>query len=254
VSGDFRAHLRAPDDPRIAGIADMDARAWAQHVLGIPRAAELFRTWRERYADSEFFGITTDGRRVPGLFHLAPEGAPAAAMAEAANRLLQAATPDERGRLCHAPDAREWRGWMNPEVYLHRHGLRLDEIRPELRDAVLAVLRASLSPRGYDKARGLMRINHFLGELVNAPRVMNEFSYNFNLFGAPSATAPWGWNFHGHHLCLNCLVVEGQMVVTPVFMGAEPNRIDAGPHAGLAVLEDVESRGLELMRGLPPMS
>jgi len=251
VGGGFRAHLRAPGDPRIVGIADMDAYAWAQHVLGIPRAAELFATWRQRYAESEFSGITTDGRRIPGLFHLAPEGAPAAAMAEAADRLLQAATPDERSRLCHPLDAREWRGWMNPEVYVHHHGLRLDEIRPELRDAVLAVLRASLSPKGYDKARGLMRINHFLGELVNAPRVMNEYSYNFNLFGTPSPTQPWGWNFHGHHLCLNCLVVNGQMVVTPVFMGAEPNRIDTGPHAGLAVLEDVESRGLELMRGLP---
>lgn len=251
MAGGFRAHLRDPGDPRIAGIADMDAYAWAQHVLAIPRAAELFASWRKRYAEDAFFGITTDGRRIPGLFQLAPDGAPAAAMAEAADRLLQAAAPEERLALCHPLDAREWRGWMNPEVYLHHHGLRLDESRPELRDGVLAVLRASLSPKGYDKARGLMRINHFLGELVNAPRVMNEYSYNFNLFGTPSATAPWGWNFHGHHLCLNCLVVDGQMVMTPVFMGAEPNRIDAGPHAGLAVLEDVESRGLALMRALP---
>jgi hypothetical protein len=38
-------------------------------------------------------------------------------------------------------------------------------------------------------------------------------------------------------------MLGGQMVVTPVFMGAEPNCIDTGPHAGLAVL-DRENRGL----------
>jgi hypothetical protein len=34
-----------------------------------------------------------------------------------------------------------------------------------------------------------MRINHFLGELVKSPAVMNEFSYNFVLFGRPSTNA-----------------------------------------------------------------
>ena len=31
---------------------------------------------------------------------------------------------------------------------------------------------------------------------------------------------------------MNCLVVEGRMVLSPVFLGAEPNEIDRGPHAG----------------------
>jgi hypothetical protein len=247
----FRDHLRAPDDPRIAGIEAMDAYSWAEHALANPRAMTLFGPWLERYRTQDFFGITTDGKRMPGLYALADERAPSAAIAAAVDRLTGIATEAERKAFSYPADAREWRGWMNPEVYLHRHGLRLDEVRPALRDAAMEVLRASMSPRGYEKARGLMRINHFLGELVNAPRVMNEYSYNFNLFGRPSASEPWGWNFHGHHLCLNCLVIGGQMAFTPVFMGAEPNCIDAGPHAGLAVLDDVESLGLELMRALP---
>ncbi|KAM0559896.1 hypothetical protein ACHAPJ_003846 [Fusarium lateritium] len=72
-----------------------------------------------------------------------------------------------------------------------------------------------------------MRINGFLGELVEAPAIMNEFSYNFVLFGAePSTTAPWGFSFYGHHLCLNAFFYKNQMVLSPWFTGAEPNLID----------------------------
>lgn len=248
----FRAHLRAPDDPRIAGITPLDARAWAERTLRNPRAAALFGAWEERYQREAFVGISTDGTPVTGLFPLRPEGAPTDAMIAAVERVLACCTPDERTRLVHAVDDRAFRGWMNPEVYVHRFGLRLEELAPPLVAAILDVLRASLSPRGYERARNLMRINHFLGELVNAPGVLNELSYNFNLFGTPSATAPWGWNFYGHHLCLNCLVVGGQMVTTPVFMGAEPNCIDVGPHAGLSVFDDEERMGLELVRALAP--
>ena len=94
----------------------------------------------------------------------------------------------------------------------------------------------------------------FLGELVNAPRVMNEYSYNFSLFGEPSATQPWGWSLFGHHLCLNCFVLNKQMVLSPDFIGAEPNCIDCGPYAGLELFQDEERIGLELMRALPGTS
>jgi hypothetical protein len=248
----FRRHLRAADDPRIAGISDMDAYSWAERMLAHPRAGPLFAAWRRRYEESGFVGITADGAPVPGLYALAAEGAPVAAMAEAADALLAAASPEQRARLCHPLDAREWRAWMNPEVYMHRYGLRLDEEPAATRAAVLAVLRASLSDAGYARARDLMRINHFLGELVRAPRVMNEFSYNFNLFGTPSRDAPWGWTFYGHHLCMACLALGGQMVLAPVFMGAEPNCIDAGPHAGVSAFTDEERLGLALMRSLAP--
>ena len=82
---------------------------------------------------------------------------------------------------------------------------------------------------------------------------MNECSYNFSLFGEPSTTAPWGWQMHGHHLALNCLVIGKQIVISPTFMGAEPNIIDEGPHAGLTIFNEEERSGLALMRSLPPM-
>jgi hypothetical protein len=148
-------------------------------------------------------------------------------------------------------DSPEWRTWSNPEFLLSDKGVRLDELRPQVRDSFMAVLRASLSPEGYEKAVGAMRVNGFLGELVKSPAVMNEFSYNFVLFGRPSTTTPWGFSFYGHHLCLNLFFYKTQIVVSPWFTGAEPNEIDQGPYAGTRILQAEERLGLELMQSLP---
>ena len=114
----------------------------------------------------------------------------------------------------------------------------------------MAVLRASLSARGYEISRDVMRLNRFLGDLVGGPAVLGEWSYIFCLFGAPSDAEPWGWQLFGHHLSLNCLVIGTQMVFTPCFFGAEPAYADVGPFAGISLFEDEERAGLKLMRSL----
>jgi hypothetical protein len=68
--------------------------------------------------------------------------------------------------------------------------------------------------------------------------------------GRPSLTAPWGYTFFGHHLCLAVVFVGKRMVIGPTFMGAEPDRIDEGEHDGLRLFSHEEIPALELMRGL----
>jgi hypothetical protein len=70
-------------------------------------------------------------------------------------------------------------------------------------------------------------------------------------FGTPSEHEPWGFSLYGHHLCLNIFIVQRQMVISPVFVGAEPNIIDAGPQLGLTLCRREEALGLELMQTLP---
>jgi hypothetical protein len=113
------------------------------------------------------------------------------------------------------------------------------------------VLRASLSAQGYETSRAVMRLNRFLGDLVGGPTVLGEWAYTFCLFGEPHARDPWGWQLFGHHLALNCLVVDRQMVLTPTFLGAEPAYADTGPFAGTSLFEDEEREGLALMRSSP---
>jgi len=102
---------------------------------------------------------------------------------------------------------------------------------------------SSLSGKGYDITRGVMRLNRFLGDLVGGPAVLGEWAYTFCLFGTASESEPWGWQLFGRHLSLNCFVIGRQMVLTPCFLGAEPNYADAGPFAGTRLFEDEERAG-----------
>lgn len=96
----------------------------------------------------------------------------------------------QRQRLCYDIDSPEWRTRTNPEFLLNGKGIRLEEITPAQRAEAMSILAQILSPAGYEKAVGAMRINGFLGELVDAPSIMNEYSYNIVLFGEPSTKTP----------------------------------------------------------------
>ncbi len=172
-------------------------------------------------------------------------------MVAAARELLAALDDDGRKRIAHDVDDVEWQTWANPEFLQFDTGLRLEFQPAEVREKALALVRASLSPEGYELAHGMMLVNGFLGEVVDLPTVLNEFSYNIALYGEPDPVAPWGWQLFGHHCALNCLVVAGRMVLSPVFLGAEPNEIDAGPHAGLRAFDDRIALGRQVMTALP---
>src|SRR5215470_9959877 len=206
----FRSFIPEPDKSRISGPT---ARAHTQARLKSPRAQELFGSWAKLAAEP-FKGITTDGNVRAGLFSPEPAGAPTAAMVEAAAVLLKRVTGAERGRMCFPVDSPVWQQWQNTENHVEDYGLRLDETTDDVREAVMDVLRASLSQRGYEVLRNVMRLNRFLGDLVGGPAVLGEWSYTFCLYGSLSTSEAWGWQLFGHHLALNCLVIGGHMVLT----------------------------------------
>ncbi len=67
-------------------------------------------------------------------------------------RALLAVLDDEAGTGCSYPvDAVEWQTWANPEFMQFDTGLRL-EFQPAAVRTALALVRASLSPEGYELA------------------------------------------------------------------------------------------------------
>lgn len=168
-----------------------------------------------------------------------------------ANDVLHKMNPEQRQKVQYPINAREWRCWSNPEFLLRPFGLRLEDLPEDLARSILDVLKASYSPEGYEKALSAMRINHFLGECCDVRKIMNQYSYNFLLFGEPSTTKAWGWLLYGHHLCVNAFFKGKHIVVSPTFTGAEPNIIDDGPWAGTAILHTEGDLGLKLMQSLP---
>ncbi len=216
---DYHRFVPAPGQSNIAGPTP---RAHTASAHAQPACARIVRNLGEtrRRAVSR-----TDRRTAmcePGLFSLTPQDAPTPAMVEAANALLSLLTREQRAAMCFPVDSQLWRHWQNTELYVEHHGLRLDENGAAVAHAVMAVVRASLSPKGYDVTSGVMRLNRFLGDLVGGPAVLGEWAYTFCLFGNPSESEPWGWQLFGHHLSLSCFVIGRQMVLSPCFLGAEP--------------------------------
>lgn len=256
MSGEFRRYLFPHDHPRVAKVRGMDPYTYGD-LSRKPGTftGGLVEGWTPLYRN-EFRGVTEDGVLREGLYPFEParpgEAAPVEAMVAAAHDLLAVLDDAGRKRIAFDVDAVEWQTWANPEFLQFDTGLRLDLQPVEVREKALALMRASLSPEGYELAHAMMLINGFLGEVVDLETVLNEFSYNIALYGEPDLRAPWGWQLFGHHCAVNCLVVEGRMVVSPVFLGAEPDEIDAGPHAGLRdVFADRIDLGLQLMVALP---
>lgn len=205
---------------------------WAEYGMQKPLARDFLESGKQLY-NEPFRGVTVSGEPEPGLYQLRDESAPTKAMVEAAISLLAEADSANITESLRFPlEAREWRCWLNPEFYFAQHGVRLEETSESVRGAVEGLIRASLSERGFRDVQSICRVNRFLGDLVGASNLMNEHSYNIILFGEPSLYEPWGWSLWGHHLTFCVLVIGGQMVISPVFRGCEPNIIDVGNFAG----------------------
>ena len=249
----YRQYLFPREHPRIAEVADLDPYAYREFArMPGTFTGGLVEGWTPLYL-APFTGVTEDGTLRDGLYPLEPartdERAPVEAMVAAARALLAEVDAAARERLVHPVDAPEWQTWANPEFMQFDTGLRLEFQPEQVRRRAMDLLEASLSRAGAAQVRAMMRINGFLGEVVGLPALLGEFSYNVALYGEPDDHAPWGWQLFGHHCAVNCLVVGGRMVVSPVFLGAEPDQIDAGPHAGL---RDVFARRVQL--GLTAMA
>jgi hypothetical protein len=246
----FRDLLYPVDSPRLTPFRNLDPRSFAKEAVKHPIPAALVANWKKLY-DEPHSCITCDGNKEEGLFQIKNEGAPTAELVAVAKDMLAVLSPVERDGARYAIDAQEWRAWSNPEFLLNPFGLRLEDLEAAPRAAILRLIQTSLSPKGFEKARGCMKTNAFLGQLCQLENIMNEWSYNFLLFGEPSLDQPWGWNLYGHHLCLNVFILGSQMVISPTFMGAEPNVIDEGPNKGLQLFDTEQEVGLALMRSLP---
>ncbi len=215
--------------------------------------AERFRRMSEDY-ESEglaepFKGITSDGRVVPGLFPIQATGVSTEAIRNAAGRYLATLTADQFARTMFPVDDPEWRKWMNQHFYM-RQGVCFREMSGGQRDAAFALLRASVSARGFDLVRNIMRLNETLAELTNDHEFLGEGLYFITIMGKPSATEPWGWQLDGHHAIINYFVLGDQAVMTPFFIGSEPVRAAAGKYKGTVVLQEEQNRGLAMLRGL----
>jgi hypothetical protein len=215
--------------------------------------AESFRKMSEDYEKeglaSPFKGVTTNGEVVPGLFEIKPSRVSTEAIRVAAERFIATLTPVQLARTMFPVDDIEWRKWMNQHFYA-RQGISFAEMTDAQREAAFGLVRSSLSARGFELTRNIMRLNETLAELSGDHDFLGEWLYFIQIYGRPSATEPWGWKLEGHHAIVNCFLLGNQMVMTPLFVGSEPVKAPSGKYKGLEILQQEQNGGLEMISAL----
>ncbi|GAA3658145.1 DUF3500 domain-containing protein [Streptomyces iranensis] len=216
-----------------------------------PEAAHELTAGLRRHREP-YVGITDNGTPRQGLYRLDGAGTSPNAAVVTARSYLDGLAPHQRVVAALPMDAPEWRLWTNAIPTWHPKGMRLERLTERDRDRALAVVEASLSPAGYAQVRAAMALNEHLGELIDDYRdTLTEFAYWFTVFGTPSGDSPWGWQLMGHHVDLHCVFVGGQVVLAPVFLGAEPTT-GTGRFEGITAFGDETEVALTFRRTLDP--
>jgi hypothetical protein len=181
----------------------------------------------------------------------------AAAMTHAASDFLAGLDAEERAQATMAfddPARLDWHNIPKPE----RKGLQLREMSPAQQERCHALLRAALSESGYAKLQNILALENNLREgekNLTDGHLRDPLRYFLTIFGTPAATGEWGWSFEGHHLSLNFVIRDGQVVAdTPSFWGANPAtvkiEVDGGPDVGVRTLTDEEQLAFDLLTAL----
>jgi Protein of unknown function (DUF3500) len=186
----------------------------------------------------------------------------AARMAEAARawldqldagqrRVATGAVPAEDGS-----DAERRRWFYTPTDH---GGLTVHQQRPAQQRAAMRLVSTGLSEAGYVTVAAVMGLENVLDRVegfttrFDRERGRDPGLYYLRVFGEPGGAGPWGWRFGGHHVSLNNLVVDGEVVATtPCFLGADPATAPLLGGAELRPLGRVEDLARDLVRSLGP--
>jgi hypothetical protein len=108
-----------------------------------------------------------------------------------------------------------------------RNGVKLGDMKPEQEKAALALLAATLSRDGFQKAMAIVDADQVL-ETRSGPRSatsrtrFGRAEYYVGVLGKPSTADPWMIQFGGHHLAINVTLAGRQNVLAPTHTGTQP--------------------------------
>jgi hypothetical protein len=138
-------------------------------------------------------------------------------------------------------------------------GLTVHQQRPAQQRAAMRLVSTGLSEAGFVTVATIMGLENVLDQLegfatqFDRERGRDPGLYYLRVFGEPGGRRPWGWRFGGHHVSLNNLVVDQELVsTTPCFLGADPASASLLGGAVSRPLARVEDLARDLVRSLSP--
>lgn len=179
------------------------------------------------------------------------------AMTKAAETFLDSLTPAQREQATFGYDDPERLNWHF--IPRERKGVPLRDLEGKSLDAAHAFIASGLSAAGYDQTTKVMSLEEVLflletrGTRAERRERRHPGKYYLSVFGTPAARGTWGWRLEGHHVSLNYVVENGQVVsTTPEFFGANPGTIDAGVGRQLRVLGSEEDLARQILKLCSP--
>ncbi|MEP3210450.1 MAG: DUF3500 domain-containing protein [Maribacter sp.] len=228
---------------------NVDAKAEGKQEL--TGAAKYFAEMEAKALSIPFRGIETEKGKELELFPLKSTGVSTAPIQKAAASFLSSLTTVQKEKTQFAIDDDEWRKWCNVDNGIYeRQGISLKAMTNIQKEAAFGLMRVSLSAKGLQLSKNIMKTDQTLKELNNGDAAYDEELYFFTLMGTPSSTEPWGWQLDGHHLVINYFVLGDQVVMSPVFMGGEPIITTSGKYNGNTLFQDEQNLGLHFMQSL----
>ncbi len=214
-------------------------------------AKQYFAKLQEDALKLPYQGIFTGIDSIENLFPVKATNVTTAPIVEAAVAFLEILTTDQYDKTTFPIDDEEWRKWCNVDNGIYdRQGVSLKEMTEEQKKLAFGLMQASLSAKGLQLSKDIMKTDQTLKELNNGSEDYDEELYFFTVMGKPSMTEPWGWQLDGHHLVINYFVLGDQVVMSPVFMGGEPIITTTGKYKGNTLFQDEQNLGLAFMQSL----
>ena len=214
-----------------------------------PDFKSFFAKMEQENLSQEFQGVHTEEGMEAGLFPIKATGVSTAPIVAAANDFLNLLTVAQKAGATFSIDDSEWRKWSNVDNGIYkRQGASLKEMTDVQKESAFALMQASLSVKGLQLSKDIMKTDQTLREYNDNNPAFDEELYYFTLMGEPSATEPWGWQIDGHHLVINYFVLGDQVVMSPVFMGGEPIITTTGKYKGNTLFQDEQNLGLAFMQ------
>jgi hypothetical protein len=196
-------------------------------------------------------GIVTSNGKEKGLFPIQSTGVTTEPIKKAAEALLKSLSKEQVTKTHFDSQNKEWQKWSNVDNGLYkRQGVSIKEMSQEQRKLAFNLMQQSLSAKGLQLSKDIMKTDQTLRELNNDNPIFDEELYYFTIMGKPSMSEPWGWQVDGHHLVINYFILGDQVVMTPVFMGGEPIITTTGKYTGNTIFQDEQNMGLKFMQSL----